>query len=274
MKYLFQNSCINCMRFYLIIPIFIFVNAFAQKGYLENKDIPEKPNPARLVNDIAGMFDNNDKALLEQKLRKYNIETSTQIAVVTVPSVKPYAIEDYAIRLFRKWEIGQAKKNNGILLLIANNDREVDIELGYGIERQITDADCRSIIKNIIVPNFKKSNYINGVNEAVDAIQGILTGAYTAEDINGNELSLIQIIILILIIIFILYLFSKMNKNRYITYHDDDYERGVRRGGGWLFPPNAGGGGYFDNNRGGGGGFDFGGFGGGSAGGGGASGSW
>src|SRR5205814_1313907 len=108
-----------------------------------------------LVTDYANVLSEGDKASLENKLVAFNDSTSTQIAIVIMRSTGGYEIEEYSVQLFNKWKIGQAKKNNGVLILIAIEDRKVFITTGFGIEGVLPDALCKRIIDNDIKPNFK-----------------------------------------------------------------------------------------------------------------------
>lgn len=161
-------------RFFLLL-FFIQSFAFAQ-------DIPQKPNPPRFVNDlVGGLLSQGEIDQLEQKLKAYNDSTSTQIAIVIVNSVQPYDISEYAVKLGRKWGVGQKDKNNGIVLLWAPSDRKVFIATGYGVEGGLTDAYSKRIIEEIIKPNFKESRYYQGLDEATNRIFKYLAGEFDAD---------------------------------------------------------------------------------------------
>jgi uncharacterized protein len=238
---------------------------FSQHKTFEDSDIPNRPTPAKLINDLSNTLSSNDIYQLESKLRSYMDTTSTQIAVVLVPSVTPYEISDYAIRLGRKWGVGQKDKNNGILLLLAIEDKKVDIETGYGIEGYISDGDARRIIRNDIAPNFTNKNYALGIDAATSSMIELLEGSYKAS--NDTSEDTIPLWLIILVVLLLLYIISKASKNNKGFTHDSGGWRTTRGttwgGGGWSGGNWSGGGG--------GGGFDFGG---GSFGGGGASGGW
>lgn len=131
--------------------------------------------PRGYVNDFAGMFAPGEVADLETKLAAYAQSSGNEIAVVTVPSLGGVPIEDYAEKLFQEWGIGKAKEDNGVLLLIARDDRAVRIEVGYGLEPELTDLESKAIIENIIVPEFRDGRYGEGVKRAVDAMMSALT---------------------------------------------------------------------------------------------------
>src|SRR5687767_5990588 len=110
------------------------------------QDIPPRPNPPRLVNDLAGVLLGNEAETLEHKLRAYNDSTSTQIAIVTLNTIGEYESSDVALKILRNWGIGTKDKNNGILILAVIQDRKVRIEVGYGLEGVVPDAIANRII--------------------------------------------------------------------------------------------------------------------------------
>ncbi|MDQ4141970.1 MAG: TPM domain-containing protein [Bacteroidota bacterium] len=252
--------------FFLFLAFFSFYLAWSQ----DNAGIPPRPNPPRLVNDMAGILSPDEVQALEQKLVNYNDTTSTQIAVVTVKSIGPYEIADFAYRLAESWGIGQKGKNNGILILTAVNERKVNISTGYGMEALLPDALAKRITEYTLKPNYRNGNYYQGLDEATNLIIDIFSGQYKADprstaDDSGSGFSFWLIIgILALIIIFSLRRRGGGGRGG-----------GMRTlGGGGFFPPVIFG--DFSSGRGpfGGGGGGFGGFGGGSFGGGGASSDW
>lgn len=243
--------------------LFCYLSAWSQ-------ELPQPMSPPRLVNDFANVLDDEGEALLEQKLVAFNDSTSTQIAVVTITNIGGYDIADYSNRLFEAWGIGQKGKNNGALMLVAVENRKVWIATGYGLEATLTDALTKRIVNNIVVPAFKKGDYLLAIDQATTAMAQIVSGEYTSETTakkKGRGISAIGVVIIIILILIILSRFNNIKKNH--------MGRGLD-----LFTLlmllNAGGGssgrGSYGDFRSGGGGF--GGFGGGSSGGGGAGGSW
>src|SRR4029079_1909745 len=113
---------------------------------------------------------------LEAKLKAHEDKTSDQVVVATVPNLQGTTVEDYANRLFRAWKLGQAKTNNGALLLVAPNERKVRIEVGYGLEGALTDALSKVITTTAITPRFKTGDYAGAINAGVDAMLSILSG--------------------------------------------------------------------------------------------------
>jgi len=236
--------------------------------------IPEKPKLQTSVYDDANLLSKEQKAALENKLIKYSDSTSTQIVVVTVETIKGENIDILAANWGHKWGIGQAKEDNGILILLALEERKIAIQVGYGIEHLLTDAFSKRIIENIIIPEFKKGDYYAGLDKGVQVVFEVLNGSYQGERESDNQNSGIPPIFIILIIFFVLLIiFSKKNKGgnnggnrRDSTATDILTAILLSRAGRGSF-----GGGSFGGGSSGGFG---GGFGGGGFGGGGASGGW
>jgi uncharacterized protein len=129
----------------------------------------------RVVDD-AGILDEGTRAALTQKLAELEAKTSDQLVVVTLKSLQGTSIEDFGVELGRHWQIGQRDKNNGVLLVVAPNDRRVRIEVGYGLEGALTDAVARLIIENAINPRFRAGDFAGGVTRGVDDIISVLSG--------------------------------------------------------------------------------------------------
>lgn len=256
----------------LLIFLLLSVCAFAQI----DKVIPARPNPPKLVNDLAHVLTPEQVDALERKLVAYDDSTSSQIAIVTVETTGDYAIGDVALGILRKWGVGNKDKDNGIVILAAIADRKVWIATGYGLEGAVPDITAQTIIDYDILPSFKEGNYYRGFDNAVNSIIKAAAGEYKApEGYNqrgqGSGRSIGKIVVAIIILFFILSMFGGgggkgggfMSRRGY---------RGF--GGPIIFPGSFGGGGWGSSGGGGFGGGGFGGFGGGSGGGGGAGGSW
>ncbi|WP_292664911.1 YgcG family protein, partial [Mesorhizobium sp.] len=136
----------------------------------------ELPALTGRVVDNAGIIDAATKAALTQKLADFETKGSDQIVVATIPSLDGEEIEPYANRLFRAWKLGQAKENNGVLLLVAPNDRKMRIEVGYGLEGTLTDLHTKLIIENDMVPAFRAGDFSGGISKAVDDMIMVLEG--------------------------------------------------------------------------------------------------
>lgn len=140
--------------------------------------IPDKPEPARFVNDLAKMLQPQEVILLEKKLQAYNDSTTTQIVIVIVKKLNWHNLEEYSHKLAQTWGIGQKDKDNGLLILISQDDRKIRIEVGYGLEHKITDAIAMQLIKIDLQPNFRKQQYYQGLNQCLDNTFGILKGEF------------------------------------------------------------------------------------------------
>lgn len=141
----------------------------------------ELPALTGRVVDDAGIMDAASEQALTQKLAAFEQKSSDQIVVATVKDLGGDAIEPYANRLFRAWHLGQAEEDNGILLLVALDDRKMRIEVGYGLEGTLTDLHSKLIIENTMVPAFREGDFSGGISRAVDDIIMVLEG-------NGAEL--------------------------------------------------------------------------------------
>src|SRR5262245_46561129 len=139
----------------LIFSLLFSFTAFSQK-------IPDRPNPPRLVNDLTGTLSAAQVEELERKLVAYDDSTSNQIAVVIIPTIGDYDIQEVALKIMRDWGVGNKDRNNGIVLLVAIEDHKIRIEVGYGLEGAIPDITAKHIIEEEITPNFKEGNYYRG----------------------------------------------------------------------------------------------------------------
>ncbi len=259
----------------VLITLFCFSNSFAQY------EIPKKPNFQTSVYDYINLLSPSQKNNLEHKLIKYSDSTSTQIVVAVISSTQGEYINYLGTNWAQKWGIGDKDKDNGIFILLAKDDRKINISTGYGVEHLMTDAMSRRIIERDIIPYFKQGDYYGGLNKGVNSIFEVMTGEYKGTRQSSSSEG-IPLGFIFLFIIFIIILIS-ISKNR----------RGGGGNGGRRFRndtsrsiletiilSNAGrsssGGGFgggFGGGSSGGGGFG-GGFGGGGFGGGGASGGW
>jgi uncharacterized protein len=232
------------------------------------------PLTGRVV-DQANVMTTESRGNVESKLKNLEDKSSIQLVVATVKSLQGGDIESYANQLFRFWKLGQAQKNNGVLLLVAPAEHKVRIEVGYGLEGTLTDALSSVIISSAILPRFKTGDFSGGIERGVDGIMSVLSGDTTdwqpkvdvrRDDPSANFDVVFAILFFLLVVFYCWYLIRNANGG--------PPGPNAGRGRGPVFVPYSGpgwGGGGF-----GGGGFGGGGFsgGGGSSGGGGASGSW
>ena len=242
--------------------------------------IPEKPKGQEQtsVYDYIGLLSAEQKQSLEQKLIRYSDSTSTQIVMAIIASTEGENITYLGANWGHEWGIGQAKEDNGILILLAKGDRKIAINTGYGIEALLTDALSRRVIETVIIPEFKKDDYYAGLDQGADAIFAVLNGEFK-EDRAFNENTGFPFSSLLPFIIFIVILIVLSGRN---------HGHGGGKGGGrskgldlWdiIILSNMGRSGSSGGGFGGGGSFGRGGgfgggFGGGGFGGGGASGGW
>lgn len=266
----------------LSFVVFAFIFLCSQVNYAQF-DIPPVPKGIKqtAVYDYAQILSGEQSKALEQRLIQYSDTTSTQIVVITIPSLQGESIGILGPKWGQLWGIGQKDKGNGVLILLAAEEKQIGIYPGYGAEVQITAGQGGELIRNRIIPEFKKGDYYAGLNEGVTGIMEMLAGTYQADKdarMDGdNEIGGL-VCVFIIIVLIIGTIFFK-NKNNNGGHGGNSGQRGFlgdlttmvilsslgRNSGGGGF----GGGGSF----GGGGGFG-GGFGGGGFSGGGSSGSW
>ncbi|GGD54313.1 TPM domain-containing protein [Muriicola marianensis] len=270
------------MRYLKASILLLFLCIFSQGT--AQFTIPEKPELQTSVYDYVSLLSQSDRKALEEKLIRYSDTTSTQIVVAIIASTEGENINYLGAQWGQKWGIGQEKEDNGVLVLVANDDRKIAISTGYGVEGRLTDAMCSRIIDLVIVPEFRNGNYASGLNKGADVIFQVLSGEFQkALEENTNpvakEVKAIFVLIVILFVIFIIVL---------LIIYANRKNKGGGKGGGrhkgldiWdvIILSNMGRGSYkgrgggFGGGSFGGGGFG-GGFGGGGFGGGGASGGW
>ena len=142
----------------------------------------EVPPLTGRVNDTAGMLSAATRQQLEDVLARLEQTDSTQIVVLTIPSLSGEVLEEFSIKVVEQWQIGRKGFDNGAVLLISKNDRKIRIEVGYGLEGSLTDLMAGRIIRNVIVPNFKAGNFDQGVIDGVQAMISVVRGEYQASD--------------------------------------------------------------------------------------------
>ncbi|WP_167881901.1 TPM domain-containing protein [Leptospira jelokensis] len=152
------------VSFLFLLPIFIFA-----------KDVP---NLKARVTDETWTLHSDFVSAVEKQLKDHEKKTSNQIAVYLFPSLEGENLEEYSIRVAEAWKLGQKEKDNGVLLLIAMEDRKLRIEVGYGLEGVLTDVLCHHIIENEIKPAFKKGEFDVGIQNGIKAIMGAIEGEY------------------------------------------------------------------------------------------------
>jgi uncharacterized protein len=248
----------------------IFAALFLLAGIAETLEMPAPPRD--WVNDYASVLSPAGKQELNERLKRFEAETSNQIVVAIFPSLEEESLEDYVNRLYEAWRIGQKQNNNGVLLAVFVNDRKVRIEVGYGLEGALTDAVSSRIIREEIAPEFRNGNYDAGIRRAIDAIEKATRGEYKAPEDTAQKISPLLVFLLIVIGFLILRYIIRHRFNPGVFIPDPRY-RGRRRNpyDDWWIGGSGGGLGGGGFGGGSGGGFSGGG---GLSGGGGASGSW
>jgi uncharacterized protein len=257
---------------------FVLLALFSLSVFGQSDGIPDRPSPPRLVNDLTGGFlTASEQQQLEQKLSNFANKTSNQIAIVIVNDVNGIEAWDYATRLGQKWGIGQAKFDNGIVILITTGggqgQRDYRIQTGYGLEGALPDLTCRQIEENELLPDLKAGNYFRALDKTTDALMAIAQGEYNSDQYGAkhkksggkSRMAFWLIIAIIFIIISIRRGGGRGGRGR----------GGLSMGSSFLLGSLLGGGrGFGGGSSGGFGGGGFGGFGGGGFGGGGAGGKW
>lgn len=278
--------------------------ASAVPGLWAGPGTPNFPRPTGYVNDFAGALDASSRASLEQKLAQYDQSTGNQIAIAIFPSLGGVPLEEFAVRLEEAWKVGRKGKDNGILILVAVAERQVRIEVGYGLEGKVTDADAGAIIRSVIAPAFRAGNYGAGLSAAVDALIQLIGGGpapAAAPPAPASRAPTVSMWIFLWFFVFVIasVLISAARGRRCprcgarMQLSHSGAVAGVGTADAWVCPKcgyrekavtqpgpsfvgpivlGSGGGGWGSGGFSGGGGF--GGFGGGSSGGGGASGGW
>jgi uncharacterized protein len=264
---------VSYMKNFLRILFFLLIQF--PVGVLRADDFP--PQSKNIVTDYTNTLSAGELQSLEQKLSAFNDSTSSQVAIVMMASVGNYDIADYTVQLYNKWGIGQKEKNNGVLILVAKEDRKVWITTGYGLEGVFPDALAKRVVNNDILPNFKEGNYYEGLDEGVNSIMSIVKGEYTSDNTKHKKEKVPWFGVLLALFVFFIVIISKVGSTR-------NYARRNNLGfwAAWALMNAAmnrnrsrGSWGGFSSGSGGfGGGGGFGGFGGGMSGGGGAGGSW
>ena len=261
---------------HLLLSVFLVVFAFLSFA----QDIPERPNPPRLVNDLANVLSDQEEQQMESELVEFDRSTTTQITIVTVPSLEGNEISDFAFKLGEKWGVGSKDKNNGIVIVfkpkVGNEKGAVFVAVGYGLEGIIPDAVAnRTVVDKEMIPRFKQEDIYGGLQAGTKVLMSLASQEYTAQAYaqkagkkkkeGGGGFFVIIMIIIVLISLF------KGGRGRQSHLGGSLpfwLALGLLGGG------NRGGGSFGGFSGGGGGGGGFGGFGGGGFGGGGAGGSW
>ncbi|MEG1762677.1 MAG: TPM domain-containing protein [Bacteroidales bacterium] len=263
----------------LKLSCFLLLSFFSLSVFSQ---IPTRPQPPRLVNDMAQILSPEQNAYLEDILLAFADSSSNQITLVTVPDLQGYDAAQFAYEIGENWGVGNKKYNNGVVLLVKPKNQtkgEVFIAPGYGLEGALPDAICKQIIEQEMIPQFRRNDYYQGILNAVNIIKPIASGEYSSSEYatSAKNVSPLAIMAILFFVILLIILVGAAGRNK----GGDDFNNKGRGGGldpfsalllGGMIGRSSHGGSFGGFSGGGGGGF--GGFGGGSFGGGGAGGSW
>lgn len=269
------NAMKNSYKLILGLSLLLCTNLFAIQ-------VPDKPYPPQLVNDLAGMFSHDEVYSLENRLVDFSNRTSTQIVLVTVDDLHGEDKAMMATEIGHEWGVGSAEFDNGIVLLIkpktSASKGEVYIATGYGLEGVIPDAIAKRIVEHEIIPSFKAGNYYEGVSKALNTMMQLSLGEYSAKEYEEQTSEEVPPGVIFGMLVFFIFIFSLIGRAGRLGRRSMGRNlpfwilmsmlmgSGSKGSGSWgKFSSGSG-------NFGGGGGF--GGFGGGGFGGGGSGGSW
>lgn len=246
-------------RFWLVVALLC-------ASTLAAVEIPKYQGP---VTDLAGLLSSGERQTLESRLLDYRKQTGNEIGVLVMPNLDGAAIEDFGHDVFKQWGIGKADKDNGVLLIVALEERRSRVEVGYGLEGQLTDAECGRLVNrnSPMSQEFRQQAYADGIGAAIDGIIAGIGGEYKpakSSEKSDKKHSPVALLFPGLFMLFILINVIRRAR-RGGSWHSGSFGGPFGRGG------FGGGMGGFSGGGGGGGGFSFGG---GSSGGGGASGGW
>jgi len=134
------------------------------------------PDLTARVTDETGTLTAEQRANLEQRLKAFEAQKGSQISVLIVPTTQPETIEQYSMRVVEQWKLGRKSVDDGVLLIVAKNDRSLRIEVGYGLEGALNDATSNRIINETIVPRFRQGDFYGGITAGVDSIMRVVNG--------------------------------------------------------------------------------------------------
>lgn len=256
--------------FQVTFPIIIGSLCVITSAFAQEADFPQYRG---YINDFANLINPADYQKLNALVIALEQKTTAEIVVVTLKTTNPYDVQDYSVKLWEKWKIGKAGKDNGILLLVAIDDRKVWITTGYGLEGAIPDAEASKVYRNIIAPYFKKGEFSKGIVAGTIALVNLTAKEYNVriQDLPDLTKAYVQPVQkspltsflegLFTLLFFILIFGFRLGLFGFLLLGS-----GRRRGGYWYGGGLGGTGGGFSGG--------FGGFGGGFTGGGGAGGRW
>ena len=170
-------------------------------------ELPQKP--VGMVNDFGNLLTNQEEAILEQKLRNYRDTTSNVIAIAVLNNLAGLPREEAATYLFNTWQMWEAERYNGVLILISVQDRELQIEVGYGLEGAIPDVMANRVVQDILVPALQSGQFYQGLDRATSALMQLASGEYEAVENARSSEKGFPIDLLILVALILFFIFSK-----------------------------------------------------------------
>ncbi|MEE9337270.1 MAG: YgcG family protein [Methylococcaceae bacterium] len=196
--WLFASSCLTyCLK---ILGALLFLTSTEFNSAHAEQKIPQLISP---VTDLTGTLSPSQKQGLEQKLLQFESSKGSQLVILIVPSTQPESIEQYAFRAAEQWKLGRKNIDDGVLLLVAKNDRKLRIEVGYGLEGAIPDAIAKRVISEIITPYFKAGDFYSGISAGTEQLTKLINGEPLPPPSQsyGNQQSTIEELLFILFFI-------------------------------------------------------------------------
>lgn len=205
----------NCLTATLLV--FASLAVFGQQQAI--------PSLEARVTDLTTTLSSHQRTALEAELEAFEKEKGSQVVVLIIPTTDPETISSYGIRVAEQWKIGRSGVDDGVILIVAKDDRKVRIEVGYGLEGAIPDVYAKRIIENIIIPNFRQGDFYNGIEDGVGAIKGLIAGEELPEVTQAppstggmkHESLFMTIIILMVIVLSVLKAFIKKSKYKWVA---------------------------------------------------------
>lgn len=239
-----NHKILKTAKLFITLVFTLFICGTAYLTALAKIQIPN-PKPEFYANDFAGVLSNDVKAYINQRGRQYQNSDGTQVVVATIESLEGTSIEEYSLEMARKWGIGSKADNNGVLILLALEEREIRVEVGYGLEGTITDSLSGRFIRSI-TPELSEDNFNEGIKNLYDLILKELAEPGTYDDSEaGQEGPGILLVIIMIIIILMGGFFGPRGRGRRRGFYGGGSFYGGGFGGGSFGGGSSGGGGSF-----------------------------